>query len=148
MAGYSTTPLPRKLGLKAGMRVGLHDAPDDFDTTLGPLPEGVVLDRGLAQARYPVQLCFVTWQDELAPRLAEALARMPPDGSIWVAWPKKSSKRQSDMREDLVRQVALPVGVVDNKVCAIDDTWSGLRLVVRREQREGWDGVEQGRGLG
>lgn len=136
MAGYSGTPLPQKLGIKAGHRVALLNAPKDFEKTLGALPSGVVPQVGLAgKVLLDIVLLFVTRRAELEGQLASVRRRMAANGAFWVGWPKKSSKVPSDMTEDVVREVALPTGLVDNKVCAIDDIWSGLRLVIRLEHR-------------
>ena len=135
-AGYSGTPLPRKLGIMPGHRVVLLDPPAGFAQTLGELPEGTQAG-GRQPAGQPadVIVCFVTWRHELAARLAELRANLAPAGGLWVAWPKKAAKVPTDMTEHVVRELALPTGLVDNKVCAIDATWSGLRLVIRRELR-------------
>jgi hypothetical protein len=132
-AGYSGTPLPRKLGFTAGMTAAFLDAPDGLEGLLGEL-EGVSVKRSL-RGGADIVLCFVTRRGELqrrAPRLREAIA---PDGMVWVCWPKRSSKVPTDMTEDVVREVLLPTGLVDVKVAAVDETWSGLKLMVRRELR-------------
>lgn len=136
MAGYSGTPLPRKLGIKPGHRVALLDAPAGFEATLDGLPYGVVIRPGLA-ADVPtdVIVLFVTERHELQAHLDEIRRGMAQDGGFWVAWPKRASKVPTDVTEDVVREVALPTGLVDNKVCAINEIWSGLRLVIRRENR-------------
>jgi hypothetical protein len=134
-AGYSGTPLPRKLGIGPGDELALVGAPDGFDALLGPLRD-VVVHTGLAdEARYDVIVAFVTWRAELEDLLDRLRARMAPACGLWIAWPKKAAKVPTDMTEDVVREIALPTGLVDNKVCAIDHTWSGLRLVIRRELR-------------
>jgi hypothetical protein len=136
MAGYSGTPLPQKLGIKEGMRVALLHAPDGIETTLGPLPDGVQLRHGLRKGQHVDLLVgFVTERAHLAANIGWLLATLPPDGAFWVAWPKRASKVPTDMTEDVVREVALPLGWVDTKVCAIDETWSGLKLVLRKELR-------------
>ena len=136
MAGYSGTPLPRKLGIRPGHRVALLDAPAGFDATLGELPDAVTVRRDLDGADpLDVTVLFVTERHELAARLDGVRRRMAQDGGFWVGWPKKSSRVPTDITEDVIREVALPTGLVDNKVCAIDDVWSGLRLVIRREHR-------------
>jgi hypothetical protein len=138
MAGYSGTPLPKKLGIKEGHRVAVIRPPDSFENALGDLPEDVALQVGLSGARtgrLDVIIVFVTRRVELARQLASMRRCMAPAGSLWVAWPKKASRVATDMTEDVVRAVALPTGLVDNKVCAIDETWSGLRLVIRLENR-------------
>jgi hypothetical protein len=133
-AGYSGTPLARKLGFKPGFAVAWVGAPDSFEALLGELPDGVTVRRRL---RGPLDLvvCFVTARCDLERRLPALRAALAPAGMLWVAWPKRSSGVETDMTEDVVRDVALPTGLVDTKVCAIDATWSGLRLVVRRELR-------------
>jgi hypothetical protein len=132
MVGYSGTPLPKKLGIKEGSRVAILNGPAGFAATLGELPPGATTTAKLAgKASYDVVVAFVTRRADLAPRIAAARPRLTTAGAIWIAWPKKASKMPTDMTEDVVREVALPTGLVDNKVCAIDDTWSGLRLVVR-----------------
>ncbi len=137
MAGYSGTPLLRKLGIKEGHRVGLIDAPAGFPGTLVDLPREVTLQRGLGHANpLDVIVCFVVRRSDLTRQLAAMRRQMTPAAGLWIAWPKKSSGVATDMTEDVVRDVALPTGLVDNKVCAIDDTWSGLRLVIRLEHRQ------------
>jgi len=136
VAGYSSTPLPQKLGIKPGMRMALLHAPDGIEATLGPLPDDVRLQHGLRRnQRVDLIVGFVTERDHLERNLAWLLATLPPDGTMWVAWPKRAAKVPTDMTEDVVRQVALPKGWVDVKVCAIDETWSGLKLVLRKELR-------------
>ena len=133
-AGYSGTPLQKKLGFKPGMRASFLNAPDDFGTALGELP-GDMQVRERLQPELDVVVCFVTARHELERRLDRLREAIFPDGMLWVAWPKRASGVATDMTEDVVREVALPVGLVDTKVCAIDATWSGLKLVVRRELR-------------
>lgn len=132
--GYSGTPLPRKLGFKPETRAALVNAPEHFGVLLGELPDGVVVRERL---RSPLDLvvCFVTARRELERRLPALRAALHPAGMLWIAWPKRSSGVATDMTEDVVREVALPTGLVDTKVCAIDATWSGLRLVIRKELR-------------
>ena len=136
MAGYSSTPLPQKLGIKPGARLATLHAPKDFARALGKLPAGVAArELGRAKGPYEVLVGFFTAEaafQRALPRLEQAL---DPYGSLWIAWPKRASGVKTDMTEDVVRKHALPRGLVDNKVCAIDDTWSGLRLVVRVENR-------------
>jgi hypothetical protein len=134
-AGYSGTPLHRKLGFKPGMRAHCAGAPEGFDSLLGELPDGV---RVLARpGDEPLQLVvlFVRNRRELERRLPGLQRRLDTAGMLWVAWPKRASKVPTDMTEDVVREVALPRGLVDVKVCAIDATWSALKLVIRRELR-------------
>ena len=134
MAGYSGTPLAKKLGIKDGHRVGLINPPDEFAALVEPLPEGVEMVAGV-RSRRDVVVAFLRERGELESKLTAMTKAVFPDGAIWIAWPKKASKVPTTITEDVVREVALPTGLVDNKVCAIDDTWSGLRLVVRRENR-------------
>ena len=134
MTGYSGTPLPTKLGIKPESRIALVRAPDGFDRTLGRLPGGVVIRRS-ARGPLDVIVFFTTSAAGLHRRVDRLVAALYPAGALWVAWPKKSSGVKTDLTEDAIRDVALPKGLVDNKVCAIDDTWSGLRLVIRRENR-------------
>jgi hypothetical protein len=135
-AGYSGTALPRKLGIGDGDEVALIGAPERFEDTLGELPDVASLHTDLADdARYDVILAFVTQRSELEAELPRLRARMAPACGLWIAWPKRASRVPTDMSDQVVRDVALPTGLVDNKVCAIDDTWSGLRLVIRRENR-------------
>jgi hypothetical protein len=137
MAGYSGTPLPKKLGIKPGARFGVVRASDDFAKTLGELPPGVVARSvtGATGASFDVIVCFVRTQAELARDLPRMRKRLDPAGGLWIAWPKKASGVPTDVTEDRVRDLALRGDLVDNKVCAIDDVWSGLRLVVRLKHR-------------
>jgi hypothetical protein len=137
MAGYSGTPLPRKLGIKEGSKVALVGAPDGFEAELDPLPPGVRLSRRVADG-LDVVLLFVTERDELERRFLEVARRLQPAGGLWVAWPKKSSKVPTDLTEPAVMEVGLARGMVDNKVCAVTDVWSGLRFVVRLADRAAW----------
>jgi hypothetical protein len=135
MAGYSGTPLPKKLGIKPGARLALVSAPDNFAAaTLRPLPERVELR---SRARGPLDLIvfFTRRRSELERRFGKLAAALDPAGSLWIAWPKRSSGVRTDLTEDTLREVGLPLGLVDTKVCAIDDTWSGLRFVIRKENR-------------
>ena len=134
MAGYSGTPLPKKLGIKDGHTVATVSEPEGFVTALGALPPGVRIVHDLRGHR-EVVVAFFTSRAALEKRLAALTKAIFPDGGLWIAWPKKTSRVPTDITEDVVRAVALPTGLVDNKVCAIDDVWSGLRLVVRVENR-------------
>jgi hypothetical protein len=133
-AGYSGTPLWRKLGIRPGGRVGLVGAPEGFEAALEPLPNGVVV---LRRGRAPlgVLIVFVTRRRALETRQAELATRLTPAGMLWVAWPKRASGVPTDLTENVLREVLLPSGMVDTKVCAIDSTWSGLRFVRRKELR-------------
>jgi len=134
MAGYSDTPLARKLGIKEGARVGLIDAPEGFEAVLGALPEGVAIRR---QARGPLDVLvfFTTSRAKLTQRLRKLREALDPAGGLWVAWPKRTSGVPTDMTENVARDLGLEHTLVDNKVCAIDETWSGLRLVIRVRDR-------------
>jgi hypothetical protein len=132
-AGYSGTPLPRKLGFKPGMTAAIVDAPEGLDGLLGDL-DGVTTRRSL-RGRADLVLCFVTARRGLERRAARLRTAIAPDGMVWVCWPKRASGVATDMTEDVVRDVLLPTGLVDVKVAAVDETWSGLKLVVRRELR-------------
>ena len=134
-AGYSATPLPRKLGIGEGGTYALVDPPDGAAASLEPLPEG---ERRIAQpAAADVVIAFATARATLARHVEELAQAIFPDRTLWVAWPKRASKVPTDITEDVVREVALPLGLVDVKVAAIDQTWSGLKLVWRREHRPG-----------
>jgi hypothetical protein len=133
-AGYSGTPLSKKLGIKPGARVACLDAPAGFGQLLDPLPEEVAFVDELGDGA-DVVVFFTVARGELESRIEDLKAAIAPDGAAWVAWPKRASGVPTDMTEDVVREVALPLGLVDNKVCAIDETWSGLRLVIRVSER-------------
>jgi hypothetical protein len=128
-AGYSGTPLPQKLGIKPGSRVLLVAAPPELVEAVAG--EGEVV----AEGPVDVIVAFFTERPALEAALDGLRAQMEPAAGLWIAWPKRASKVPTDMTEDVVREVALPTGLVDNKVCAIDETWSGLRLVIRKELR-------------
>ena len=130
--GYSGTPLPRKLGIKPGHRVALLGAPESL--ALPELPEDVRIVRR-AGGQADVIVSFHVARADFARRLPSLRAMMRPACGLWIAWPKRASMVATDMTEDVVREVALPTGLVDNKVCAIDDVWSGLRLVIRLRDR-------------
>ena len=134
MAGYSGTPLPKKLGIKEGHTFAVVNAPPEFAPALGPLPARVRVVHDLRGHR-DVVVAFFTARRAFEQRLAALSKAIFPDGGLWIAWPKKASKVPTDITEDVIRAVALPTGLVDNKVCAINDVWSGLRLVIRVENR-------------
>ncbi len=133
-AGYSGTPLPRKLGIKEGARVAFPNAPEGFEGTLGELPDGVQV-RGRARGPLDVIVAFFTRRADLERRYERLAAALEPDGGLWIAWPKRASGVDTDITEDVAREVGVAHGMVDNKVCAIDETWSGLRLVWRLRDR-------------
>jgi hypothetical protein len=135
-AGYSGTPLPRKLGIKPGHAVAVLGGPASVAASLSGLPGAGPPQRDLSGSDpLDVIVYFVTQRAELEERLTGLRERMAPAAGLWIAWPKRASGVPTDMTEHAVREVALPTGLVDNKVCAIDETWSGLRLVIRRELR-------------
>ncbi|HEY9029199.1 MAG TPA: DUF3052 domain-containing protein [Burkholderiaceae bacterium] len=132
--GYSGTPLARKLGIAAGSRVCPVHAPADYLDWLAPLPEGVRFDAKVS-ARTDVVHLFAERRAELADRLDAWRDVIAPAAAVWVSWPKKASKMPTDITEDTIRELALPLGFVDVKVCAVSDVWSGLKLVIRKELR-------------
>ena len=134
MAGYSGTPLPKKLCIKEGARVALVGAPADFEQVLGALPEGAGVVSP-SRKGLDVVLLFARTRAELVRRFETCAGRIRPDGSLWVAWPKRASGVETDLAEGYVRQHGLDVGLVDVKVCAVDETWSGLRFVYRLRDR-------------
>ena len=135
-AGYSGTPLPQKLGIGEDDAVALIGAPGWLEDTLAVVPEVAEMHTDLdGDALFDVIVVFVSWRAELEAELGRLRERMAPACGLWVAWPKKAAKVPTDMSDNVVREVALPTGLVDNKVCAIDETWSALRLVIRRENR-------------
>ena len=133
-SGYSGTPLAKKLSLKGGMRVWFDGMPDSVRTEIAA--EGLDL-RLLSSPEEPIDAAhiFVTSRGELEAKLHQLLPLLDRAGMIWVSWPKKASKVPTDITEDVIREVALPMGLVDVKVCAVDEVWSGLKLVVRKENR-------------
>jgi len=133
-AGYSGTPLVRKLGIKEGQTVALLGAPADFEGELTDLPHGVQLRRR-PQGTAEVIISFHTERADLEQRIPGLLDILDVNGGLWIAWPKKKSKVPTDLTEDTLRELFLPLGLVDNKVCAVTDVWSGLRMVWRRENR-------------
>lgn len=140
-AGYSGTPLAKKLGIKPEHRIALLGAPAPFKGTLNPLPDGC---RVLSAPRSPcnVIVAFSRSQTQLHARLARAIKLMYADTGLWLGWPKKSSGIDSDLSFGVVQSAGLKLGLVDNKIAALDETWSGLRMVVRRENRASWPGTD------
>jgi len=135
MAGYSGTPLPQKLGIKPGLTVVIIKAPTNYRRLLGTIPEDVTFSDRFKSGSNFVHV-FVKQRSELEKRLPVFRKKIADTGTLWVSWPKKSSGVPTDVTEDVVRAVALPLGFVDIKVCAIDETWSGLKLVIRKENRK------------
>jgi hypothetical protein len=135
-AGYSGTPLPVKLGIGESDEVALIGAPEWLEDLIESWPDVASIHTTLADdARYDVIVTFMTQRAELEDQLPRLRARMAPACGLWIAWPKRASKVPTDITDNVIREVALPTGLVDNKVCAIDQTWTGLRLVIRRENR-------------
>jgi hypothetical protein len=132
--GYSGKPLAAKLGIKEGAEVYVTGAPEDYLTLIAPLPDGVAISSKFSKKTNLVHL-FTVRKNELARALQSFRAKLDPDAVVWISWPKKSSKVPTDITEDTVREVALPLGFVDIKVCAVTEVWSGLKLVVRKELR-------------
>jgi hypothetical protein len=139
VAGYSGTPLPKNLGIKEGARVALIGAPDRFEVMLGPLPDGVSVGTSV-KPPVDVIVFFTTSRAELTRRFDRLSRALDPAGGLWVAWPKGSSPIETDLSQTSVMEIGLAGSLVDNKVCAIDEDWSALRFVVRREKRAGWPG--------
>jgi hypothetical protein len=135
LAGYSRTPLAKKLGIKPGTILYSVNAPADYRALLDPLPEDVTIVDTVSDELDLVHV-FTTERSELLRLLTRFLGKIKNTGAIWVSWPKKASGISSEITEDTVRDVALPLGLVDIKVCAVDDTWSGLKLVIRKENRK------------
>ena len=134
MAGYSGTPLPKKLGIKEGSRIALVNAPKDFESELGELPDNVEFLKRPTKS-LDIILFFVLTERALAQDFAKLAAKITANGMIWIAWPKKSSGVVTDLSEQRVREIGLNAGLVDVKVCAIDETWSGLKFVYRLKDR-------------
>lgn len=132
--GYSGTPLARKLGIADGSVVVAMSAPSHYAALLAPLPKGARVSSRFSSAADVVHL-FVTERAKLATALGSLRTRIREDAAIWVSWPKKASKVPTSITEDVIREVCLPLGLVDVKVCAVDETWSGLKLVIRKELR-------------
>lgn len=133
-AGYSGTPLSKKLGIKEAHHVLLIEAPEDYESLLAPLPPTV---RFVSQPDSKVDIAhvFVTQREDLAKILSTLRKRLKSEAALWVSWPKKSAKVPTTITEDTIRELALPLGFVDIKVCAVTEVWSGLKLVVRKELR-------------
>ena len=134
MAGYSDTPLAKKLGIKEGFRVCLVQAPGQYRALLAPLPASVRFT-GTANSSTNLVHAFATERRALARLLKTLRKKLSHEAPIWVSWPRKASKLPTDISEDAIREIALPLGFVDIKVCAVTDVWSGLKLVVRKELR-------------
>jgi hypothetical protein len=136
MAGYSGTPLVKKLGIKESAAVLLVSPPEGFLETLGPLPADAEIVSARGREKLDVVLLFVLSQKKLHQEFSRLAARLKPAGGLWVCWPKKASRVETDLTENVIRDVGLAAGLVDNKVCAVDETWSGLRFVIRLVDRK------------
>ena len=135
MSGYSGTPLPKKLGIKPNSVLALFNRPKEYDRLIQPMPEGVETVSEVTNRTDMIHI-FSTKKIHLIDLLKSSLKLMNVNTVIWVSWPKKSSKMETDITDDTIREVALPMGLVDVKVCAIDETWSGLKLVIRKAKRK------------
>lgn len=133
--GYSGTPLAKKLGIKAGMTIVAVDAPNNYLELLEPLPNGVELNFERSGLHVDVIHVFTNTRDGLFHAVAQARSQIEQNGSIWVSWYKKAAKLPTEISEDTIREAALPLGLVDVKVCAVDEKWSALKLVIRKENR-------------
>lgn len=133
-AGYSKTPLHKKLGFKPGYRVCTRNAPSHYGGLVGTHDDVAISAR--FRSNIDIYHFFTKQRHELAAHLPKILSEMPQDSMIWISWPKKASKVATDVTEDVVREIALPLGLVDVKVCAVDEVWSGLKLVIRKELRK------------
>lgn len=138
MAGYSQTPLLKKLGIKENCRVAFVNAPEDFEQRLGALPAGAIVVSQVRQS-FDCALIFVKSEAHLRKDFAKFVARLSPAGTLWVAWPKKLSRVVTDLRFETVQAIGLEAGLVDTKICAIDEIWSGLRFVVPLQNRSQWN---------
>jgi hypothetical protein len=134
MSGYSPTPLAKKLGIKDGSRVFVSSPPPHYRQLLEPLPARMTIARSLDKTVDVIHV-FTASRSDLQRFLTMAVKTIRRDGAVWVSWPKKASKVPTDITEDTIRAIALPLGLVDIKVCAIDAVWSGLKMVIRKEQR-------------
>jgi len=135
MAGYSGTPLVKKLGIQEGSKLFLAGAPENYLKWVAPLPKAVTISPRMYSDVTLAHL-FCTQKSQLQKLLRASFGKLSPNGVIWVSWPKKASKVTTDITEDTIREIALPMGLVDIKVCAVDEVWSGLKLVIRKENRK------------
>ncbi len=133
-AGYSATPLAKKLGIKQGSRVRTSNAPNHYLALLDPIPSSVVISNRL-RTEIDLWHLFTVSRKQLQNQLPNLRNQIRQNGMIWVSWPKKASKVATDVTEDTIRKIALPLGLVDVKVCAVNEVWSGLKLVIRKELR-------------
>ncbi len=133
--GWSSTPLVKKLGIKEGCKLYVKSPPTNYMQLIKPIPDNVVFAKRLSSELDMIHF-FTKKKSELISNINLQMTKIKQNGMIWISWPKKSSKVPTDITEDTIRQVALPLGLVDVKVCAVDDTWSGLKLVIRKENRK------------
>jgi len=133
-AGYSGTPLPKKLGIAERSRLVVRHAPDDYARMLAPIPQGTTFEKTVSKKTDIVHV-FSDRKALLKTELAALRTAIRSDAVVWISWPKKTSRVPTDVTEDTIRELALPLGFVDVKVCAVSDVWSGLKLVVRKELR-------------
>lgn len=138
IAGYSGTPLPKKIGLKDGGTLVLINPSPGISALFDPLPLGATINNKLI-ANTPLAILFCRDTATLNKQIGQCASKLAADGALWISWPKKSSKLFSDLTEDVIRDVVLPMNLVDVKVCAINDDWSGLKLMVRKECRTSWN---------
>jgi hypothetical protein len=134
MAGYSKTPLVKKLGIKAGFVLLVVNPPPDYAALIAPLPPDVTIHSRLV-AEVDMIHMFTQSRAELTASIEKLAAHIRQNGMIWISWPKKASRVPTDITEDVIRDIILPLGLVDVKVCAVDDVWSGLKVVIRKENR-------------
>jgi hypothetical protein len=142
-ASYAATPLAKKLGIAEGSRVVIMEAPNNYTQMLAPIPFGVVFEREITKLTDIVHL-FSYRTKLLQAELSTVRNSIKPSAVVWVSWPKKASRLPTDITDNSIRQVALPLGFVDTKVCAVNDIWSGLKLVIRKEYRENSNGAKNG----
>lgn len=135
MAGYSGKPVFAKLGIKPGTGILVRGLGHDYASLVGGLPDGAHVVAEGAPGHFPIIHVFVTRKADLAAELAHFRDTIAPDAAIWVSWPKKAAKIVTDVTEDVIREIALPLGLVDIKVCAVSNVWSGLKLVIRKRER-------------
>ncbi len=135
MADYSGTPLFKKLGIKEGFKVYVKNPPANYEQLIEPIPDDVKILKRLSSDLDMIHF-FTKKKIELSSHIETLIKKIKQNGMIWISWPKKVSKVPTDITEDVIRDIVLPTGLVDVKVCAVDDTWSGLKLVVRKEYRK------------
>ena len=134
MSGYSGTPLVKKLGIKQGFKIFIKNAPQNYPDLIAPIPPNVEIISDLSPNLDLIHF-FSKSRFELSASIEDYSTFIKQDGMIWISWPKKSSKVPTDITEDIIREIILPLGLVDVKVCAVDEVWSGLKIVIRKENR-------------